>query len=270
MKNVFNDFSLTNLAGTLCEIIGARRPKESTGEVPAIRELVEKKAGGKVDRMLLYNPDAVGEWVYEKYYDLFPNVRKYTDISVDFLTAFPPKTPVCFATMYTGAPPAVHGIQRYEKPVLKVDTLFDALPDSGKKVAMVAVANQSIPRIFAQRNIDYYLMKYDDEVVEKALELIPQDKYDVIEVYNQEYDDKMHRSWPTSRIAVEALRHYNESFGKLMASVSENWKNHDTFVAFSTDHGVHKPLFGLGAHGKNIPKDMNIRHFFGVIPRSEQ
>ena len=265
----FNTFSLTNLVGTLSDVIGARRPENAKGDVVAIKEIVDKKAGGRVDRMLLYNPDAVGEWIYEKYYDLFYNVRKYTDVSVDFLTAFPPKTPVCFATMYTGAEPAVHGITRYEKPVLKVDTFFDALPDSGKKVAMVAVANQSIPRIFAERDIDYYLMKYDDEVVEKALELIAEDKYDVIEVYNQEYDDKMHRSWPTSRIAVNALRHYNASFGKLMEAVSAHWKDHDTLVAFSTDHGVHKPLFGLGAHGKNIPKDMNIRHFFGVLPKQK-
>ncbi len=264
---VFNTFPLTNLAGTLCDIVGARRPKEAKGDVPEIKDLVEKKAGGKVDRMLLYNPDAVGQWIYEKYYDLFPNVRKYTDISVDFLTAFPPKTPVCFATMYTGAEPKVHGITHYCKPVLTIDTIFDALPDSGKKVALVAVANQSIPRIFAERNIDYYLMKYDDEVVEKALELIAQDKYDVVEVYNQEYDDKMHRSFPTAKYAVEALKHYNASFGKLMEAVEKNWSGHDTFVAFSTDHGVHKPLFGLGTHGKNIPKDMNVRHFYGVMPK---
>lgn len=263
----FNTRPLTTLVGTLCDIIGARRPENAKGDVPEIKKTVEEKAGGKVDRMLLYNPDAVGQWIYEKYYDLFPAVRKYTDVSVDFLTAFPPKTPVCFATMYTGADPAVHGITHYEKPVLKVDTLFDALPDSGKKVAMVAVANQSIPRIFAQRNIDYYLMKYDDEVIEKALELIREDRYDVIEVYNQEYDDKMHRSSPTAKFAVNALVHYNASFEKLMKAVEISWQSHDTFVAFSTDHGVHKPLFGLGAHGKNIPKDMNIRHFFGVIPK---
>ena len=265
----FNTLPLTDLVGTLCDVIGARRPEHAKGEIREIKELVDRKAGGKVDRMLLYNPDAVGQWIYDKYYDLFPQVRKYTDVSVDFLTAFPPKTPVCFATMYTGAEPAVHGITHYEKPVLKIDTFFDALPDSGKKVAMVAVANQSIPRIFAERKVDYYLMKYDDEVIDKALELIAEDNYDVIEVYNQEYDDKMHRSSPTAKIAVNALIHYNASFGKLMEAVSTFWTSHDTFVAFSTDHGVHKPLFGLGTHCKNIPKDMNIRHFFGVLPKSE-
>ncbi len=263
----FNTIPLTSLAGTLCDIIGARRPKEAKGEIAAIKELVDKKAGGKVDRMLLYNPDAVGQWIYEKYYNYFPCVRDNTDIEVDVLTAFPPKTPICFATMYTGADPAVHGIQTYCKPVLQTDTIFDALPDSGKKVAMVAIANQSIPRIFEQRDIDYYVMKYDGDVIKKALELIAEDKYDVIEVYNQEYDDRIHYTWPTSGLARKALKHYNENFGKLMEAVKKNWTCHDTFVAFSPDHGVHKPLIGLGTHGKFIPKDMNVKHFFGVFPK---
>ena len=43
-----------------------------------------------------------------------------------------PVTPVCFGTMYTGAQPAVHGIQKYEKPVIQIDTIFDALIRAGK------------------------------------------------------------------------------------------------------------------------------------------
>ena len=76
----FNTFSLTNLVGALCDAVGARRPEHAAGDVAEIKEIVKKKAGGKVDRMLLYNPDAVGQWIYEKYYDLFPNVRKYTHL----------------------------------------------------------------------------------------------------------------------------------------------------------------------------------------------
>ncbi len=265
MKNEFNTLPLTTLAGTIADVLGTERPKcADEREVDAIKNLVGTQ---KPDRMLIYNPDAVGEWIYEKYYKLFDNIRDACQTEVSFLTAFPPKTPVCFATMFTGAQPEVHGIRKYEKPVLKIDTLFDSLVRSGKKVAMVAVANQSIPRIFAERPIDYYLMPYDGAVIEKALELIEKDEYDVIEVYNQEYDDKMHLSWPSSPIAVNALKHYNASFGKLVSAVRTHWKNHDTLVTFSPDHGVHKPLFGLGTHGKNIPKDMNIRHFFGMIPK---
>ncbi len=35
-------------------------------------------------------------------------------------------------TMYTGAQPAVHGITAYAKPVIKIDTIFDALIRAGK------------------------------------------------------------------------------------------------------------------------------------------
>ena len=229
--------------------------------------MVEKKAKGKIDRMLIYNPDAIGEWFYEKYKPLFKSVEDNTDIKVPYLTAFPPKTPVCFATMFSGATPEVHGIMKYEKPVLKIDTLFDSWTRSNLKVAMVAVANQSIPKIFAERNIDYFLLKNDKAVIEKALELIKEDDYDIIEVYNQEYDDSMHRTHPQSKKSMRAARNYVESFDKMIVQIKENWKNHNTFTAFSTDHGTHRTFFGLGMHGKNIPYDMNIVHFYGIIPK---
>ncbi len=272
-KMEFNKRSLTTLARSLANVIGAEAPMQSDVEnVPEIEEMVKAKtANGKVDRMLIYNPDAIGEWYYEKYKDTFANVEKHTDIKVKYITANPPKTPVCFGTMFTGASPEVHGIQKYEKPVITIDTLFDSWSRSGLKVAMVAVANQSIPKIFAGRDIDYYLMPYDKQVVEKALELIKEDKYDVIEVYNQEYDDVMHMTHPESIPAKRASRHYVESFDKLMNAVDEYWQEHDTFVAFSTDHGTHRMFFGLGLgmHGSDIPKDRNIVHFYGIKPKTK-
>lgn len=264
---IMNDrILLTALARTLSNIIGAEAPMLSdTNTVAPIERLVsDKTATGKVDRMLIYNPDAIGEWIYLKYKHLFGAVIDNTDITVKYTTAFPPKTPVCFATMFTGANPDVHGIVRYTKPVLVVDTLFDSLRRSNLKVAMVAVANQSIPRIFAERDIDYYLLPYDNEVIDKALELIAEDRYDVIEVYNQEYDDAMHRSHPESAKALRAIEHYAHSFKRLCSATETHWKAHDTFIAFATDHGTHRAFFGLGMHGKNIPKDMEIVHFYGV------
>ena len=50
-----------------------------------------------------------------------------TDLEVRYETVMPSVTPVCFGTMYTGAQPEVHGIRRYEKPVIKIDTIFDVL-----------------------------------------------------------------------------------------------------------------------------------------------
>ena len=43
------------------------------------------------------------------------------------LSVMPSVTPVCFASMYTGVMPDVHGIKFYTKPVLKIETFFDVL-----------------------------------------------------------------------------------------------------------------------------------------------
>lgn len=71
----------------------------------------------------------------------------------------PSVTPVSFGTMYTGAMPEVHGIRCYSKPVIKIDSLFDSLRRSGKRVALVAVVNSSMAKIFEERDIDYYLYR---------------------------------------------------------------------------------------------------------------
>ena len=61
----FNTRPLTRLARSWANVIGAEAPLQSdTENVPEIEELVkEKTASGKVDRMLIYNPDAIGEWI---------------------------------------------------------------------------------------------------------------------------------------------------------------------------------------------------------------
>lgn len=265
----FNQRPLTTIARTITEIIGADAPKHSNNNVvDEIKKLVEEKTqSNKVDKILIYNPDAIGEWIYNKYRDRFKAVEDNSDISVSYITAYPPMTPVCFATMFTGAQPQVHGIKRYTKPRLDIDTIFDSYIRAGLKVAMVAVAEQSIPKLFAGREMDYYLLPNDKAVIDKALELIKENKYDVIEVYNQEYDDAIHRSHPQSRRALKAIDNYVSSYTKLVDATREHWKDSDTFLAFATDHGTHRAIWGLGMHYRNIPKDMNIIHFYSVQPK---
>ena len=272
MSANINETSLDTLCAALTYSMGIDAPQYAAPKNVELTNYIDKVFNGeKADRIVMYNPDAVAEWIYRKYPDYFKNVKSNTEKEIYLSTVMPSVTPVCFGTMYSGAQPSVHGIQKYVKPLITIDSLFDSWARSGLKVAMVAVAGQSIPKIFAERNIDYYLMPYDKQVVEKALELIKEDKYDVIEVYNQEYDDVMHLSHPQSFAAKRAARHYVESFDKLMNAVDEHWQSHDTFVAFSTDHGTHRMFFGLGPgmHGSNIPKDRNIVHFYGVKPKKK-
>ena len=170
---MFNSISMTQMAATIANAIGAEAPKQADRSIPMVDAFVEKTLGGKkVDRVLIYNPDCVGMWLFQKYTDLFIPVVTNTQLTVPVATVNPSWTPVCFGTMYTGVLPEVHGIQGYAKPVITVDSLFDSLPRSGKKVALVAVTNSSMAMIFQNRDVDYYLMPYDDSATNKALELI--------------------------------------------------------------------------------------------------
>jgi predicted AlkP superfamily pyrophosphatase or phosphodiesterase len=65
---------------------------------------------------------------------MFAEIKQKMDVEIPFSTVMPSVTPVCFGTMYTGAQPQVHGIQAYVKPVITIDTIFDAFIRNGKKL----------------------------------------------------------------------------------------------------------------------------------------
>lgn len=266
----FNTKKLTHLTGALCKIMGVEAPEHSEGVLEDLYEYAMLNTSGEpVDRILMFNPDAIGERTYLKYSDKFDIVKEYAPYEEDLVTVFPPKTPVCFGSMYTGASPEVHGIQSYTKPVIKIDSIFDALIRSGKKPCIVAVKNSSMSKIFNERDMDYYIEDYDNEVITRTLELIKQDKYDFICVYNQEFDDVMHRSHPDSKRSQKAIDHYSASMDLLGKAVKEYWKQHNTLLGYAPDHGTHREWYLLGQHGKNIPMDMNIKHFYGIVKKSK-
>lgn len=266
----FHTLPLTGLTGALCKIMNIPAPEQSQGVLEELCSFVDSKTNGKgVDRILMFNPDAIGTYTYRKYSSKFDAVKQYAPFELNMLTVFPPKTPVCFGSMYTGASPQVHGIQHYEKPVIKIDTIFDAMIRAGKKPCIVAVKNSSMAKIFLERNMDYYIEDYDNEAVTRALSLIKEDKYDMICVYNQEFDDVMHRSHPDSMRSQKAIDHYSLSMSLLGEAVKTYWQNHNTLIGYAPDHGTHREWYLLGQHGKNIPKDMNITHFYGVITKTQ-
>ena len=269
---MFNSISMTQVAASIAHAMGAEAPNQAGHSIPMVDAFVETMLGGKkADRVLIYNPDCIGMWLYQKYTDLFIPVTNAVQLAVPAATVSPSWTPVCFASMYTGTLPEVHGIRSYVRPVITTDTLFDSLARSGKKAALVAVDNSSMALIFQNREIDYYIEPDDAAATEKALELIPQDKYDLIAVYNQEYDDMEHRTSPESPEALDALKRNIRDFGRLTDAVKAHWNGHDTLVCWATDHGCHLieegEWKGHGTHGEDRPEDINVMHFYGIYPK---
>lgn len=267
---MFNSVSMTRFAATIAGCIGAEAPKQADKTISQVEDMVKNACGKPVDRVLIYNPDAIGMWMYQKYTKEFSPLMTRVQMAVPIATVMPSVTPVCFGTMYTGALPEVHGIQTYEKPVIKIDSLFDSLARSGKKVALVAVADSSMAVIYAGRDIDYYFTPYDGEAVEKATQLINENNYDVVICYNQEYDDVMHESTPEAPDSYAAFNRHIDAFTMLADAARESWAGKDSLVVWATDHGTHVDEHGLGNHGDYIEEDINVVHFFGVYPRKEK
>jgi len=266
MSWLYNSLPITGVARTVAEIAGIPAPQMAA---PPIGAVVNKARAAfdnaNADRVFMYNPDAIALWLFQKYTALFEGMFLRSSVQMPLLSVMPSVTPVCFASMYTGAMPDVHGIQAYEKPVLKTDTLFDAYLRAGKKPAIVSTANDSISMIFLERDMDYFIYETVDECNRKAFELIERDAHDLIVLYNGNYDTAMHRNGPEAEASMDELRRNIETYGSLVARIEERWKGRRAMVGFCPDHGCHEIDGGLGSHGLDMPEDMNIIHFYQFL-----
>ncbi|HEX9915182.1 MAG TPA: alkaline phosphatase family protein [Candidatus Bathyarchaeia archaeon] len=260
-------YGIESVTPTVCSLFKVPPPAgvSSRPVAEVVRAAEGRLSGRPVEKLLLYAPDAVGEWLYQAHMDEFRQVLDAAPIQVEMRAMSPSYTPVCYGSMFTGLTPEGHGIRKYEKPVLRCLTLFDTLAEAGKRVAIVAVKGCSVDLIFLERPIDYYTEEYDPNVEKRALELLGEGGADMVLAYNQEYDDVMHRTTPTSPEALEAFRRHLESFKRLSEAFSRDWAGYRRAIAFLPDHGTHvDPATGRGGHGTESPEDMEVRHFWGV------
>ena len=263
-----HEHSLDTLCGALANAMGIESPACAADPSEALCRYVEQAFGGEhADRIFMYNPDAIGTWIYQKYPHLVWEVKAKAGIELPFCTVMPSVTPVCFGTMYTGAQPAVHGIQKYEKPVITIDTLFDALIRCGKKPVIVAQKGCSMAYIFQNRKMDYFIYDTIAETNAKTAELILEDQYDFIALYHGNYDDVMHKNGPESIDSLAELRLNSQAFATFCDMIEAHWKHHNTLVGFAMDHGCHEIDGGCGSHGLDMEEDLNITHLYRAYPK---
>ena len=272
-----NADSLDTICAALSYAIGVEPPSCAAAGNSELINYIDKSFGGeKADRVLMYNPDAIAQWMYQKYPDYMTNVISNTDKEIFLSAVMPSVTPVCFATMYTGTQPSVHGIQKYEKPVITIDTIFDRLIAAGKKVALITYGLASLGMIYCGRNMDYYHIDLRgpeggvEAVNAKLMEVILRDEHDFIVVYNGNYDAAMHKNGPESPKSLAELRVNDHMFGVITHLVKNHWKHHNTLVGFAMDHGCHEIDGGHGSHGLDMPEDINIVHLYKGYPRETQ
>ena len=265
---MLNERSLDGICAALADAIGIERPACAAEPNEVLASYIQSALGDKkADRIFMYNPDAIAEWIYEKYKMLEKELGRHTEVAVPLCSVMPSVTPVCFGTMYTGAQPSVHGIRKYEKPVIAIDSIFDSLVRAGKRAAIVAQTNCSMSMIYLGRDMDYFIYDTIEQVNAKAAELIIEDKYDFLAVYNGNYDSVMHKHGPESLEALSELRANVEAFATFSELIKSRWGEHDTLVGFAMDHGCHEIDGGCGSHGLDMDEDLNIVHLYKVYPK---
>jgi len=263
---VYNAYEMTNVAAGFCAALGVEAPRQAEPIAEPLRRLIENAFDGKpAEKVVIYNPDAIAQWLWQKYNPDFAEVMRYTQLALPLKTMMPSVTPVCFGTMYTGVTPAVHGIQKYEKPVIRVDSVFDAMIRAGKRCCIVSQEGASMSKIYLERDMDYFTdFDSDEAAVRCGIEKILEDKYDFIAIYNGWYDHTMHGTRVEDPEALEVFRSNCRYFGEIARAVEST--GYDTFIGFSTDHGCHdKPETGHGTHGTDLTDDLNVLHFYGTI-----
>lgn len=267
MDAKMNEISLEGLAASLAYAMGIEPPEFAGAPIEMLTEYVDRAlAGQKADRVFIYNTDAIAHWIFDKYPQLSESARERTELTLPMYTVDPPKTPIAFGTMYTGAPPQVHGIVQYEKKLITIDTLFDALVRAGKKVALLTRPRYSMAVIFAERPIDYYFCETWPDVNAKAAELIIQDQYDFILTYNANYDDVQHKKGPESVEALSEMRYNYQTYCMFDTLIRDHWKHHNVLMGTGMDHGCHELEDGRGTHRDNSPEDRNIVHLYKAYP----
>ena len=215
MNEELNKTSLDTICSSLAYAIGIDPPAAAEKPNEALISMIDSSLPGKkADRIFMFNPDAIPQWILQKYPLLFKGLGDNPDfLPVPLRTVMPSVTPVCFGTMYTGAQPSVHGIQKYEKPVIKLDSIFDALIRAGKKPIILATTNCSMSKIFLERDMDYFIGKNINEVKAEA-------KMQAKETINKVLNDNIHDSDyftdniinnKLNEIQADSLRNYIEA-----------------------------------------------------------
>ena len=70
-STMFHSISMTRVAATIAACLGAEAPRQADRPIGFVEDLVAGALGGKADRVLVYNPDCVPLWLYQKYTERF-------------------------------------------------------------------------------------------------------------------------------------------------------------------------------------------------------
>ncbi len=269
------DYCIGNFTPTLCALAGERMPLQAgCGPAEKVMALAaEKLKKGKMEKMLIFCPDAVGEVHRDHCPEIFAPLDACADLRLRGTAVMRSVTPICFTTIFSGASPIVHGIRDFIHPAVTVDTFFDVMAEAGKNVALIARDEGCLDHLFRNRNIDYYGFRTDEAAERTTVRLVKEDYYDIIVSYMTDFDHYGHHTDVFSPECIRELKTAVRRFCDYAALIDECWGKYNRILTFTPDHGQHRVCDKNGWHGTHrddVPEDMVINHFFRIRPGSAQ
>ncbi len=248
--------SITDIVPTVCSALGLREPEQSTGRVLETPPL---------DRVVLFFLDGFG---YVRYTEaladgLIPNIGSLGEPLIG-LTTYPPITSVSTASLLTGAPPEVHGVDQRGIRKTDTETLFDVATSAG--LTSVAVEGESLS--FALRNAESQLSadfdgngSTDDNVLTNVLSVLSAGTPDILFVHFHGIDDAGHTYGPGAPEECDVIAKEDAAVGRILELLPSG-----TLVVIFADHGMHdvNEEGRLGNHGNLVERDMFIPIFLAT------
>ena len=113
----YNSDSLDTICAALAYAAGVETPACAAEKNRELSAYVDEVFGGeRADRIVMYNPDAIAQWIYEKYPEYLKNATNFNAKKVYLAAVMPSVTPVCFGTMYTGHSPQFTAFRSMKSP----------------------------------------------------------------------------------------------------------------------------------------------------------
>jgi predicted AlkP superfamily pyrophosphatase or phosphodiesterase len=224
---------MISLAPTVAALLGIRAPAAGRGF--PITEIIETI--GKGQRLCLIILDSFGIASWNHHQALMPCFNALArEHQLTLKASSPPLTSVNFATMATGAPPAVHGVMS-SRDTLKSETILQVMAHCSLRTAIVGREKASLRSFYTQPAsfVGAFSGGSDAKVLDLARESMSIRRPDFLWFFFTDFDEASHRHGPCSAEASRVLARTDTLLGDLMNLL----RRYHYAVLIGADHGQH-------------------------------
>lgn len=183
-----------------------------------------------------------------------PYIDQVRAAGVDYVntsTVYPARTVTGFSSMFTGAPPKVHGMRSNFVPSLgvKCETIFEALADSGMNGKLVGIAHlvdafghEHLETVTAVTHND----DIDNALISRARAVMEREEPDLLAVQLLSVDQTGHARGSYNSEYLEKIEISDRIIREFLDWCREKGYMEEATVLITSDHGQG---IGIGGHG---------------------